>query len=765
MLVTGLWYLLWVMLPVVGTFSKRRVLLVGFVVLSCAVVSYVMLGRLGGPAVGDLSPVSPEAVGTYQLGEFVISFVREPGGAVLNIAHDNRPELSLWRSAPGESFVSAARGREEVSSSRSHFTVEDDVRARLTDQSVESVEKSGDALSISGRLSGGGEDAAYTLSFSLDSGGRLRFIAEVEEPYNRVYLTYASGPEERFFGFGTQYTHFDAKGKKVPIFIGEQGIGRGAQPITFAANLQAGAGGEWHSSYAGVPHYVTSESRSLFLENYEYSSFDLREADKVQVEVFSSRMEGQILSGGSPAELIEQYTEYSGRMRPLPAWISSGAVVGMQGGTEEVRRLHERLKALDTPVAAFWLQDWVGRRQTSFGSQLWWNWELDRKRYPGWENLVADLEEDGTKVMTYVSPLLADPSEKENVRRNLFREAERNGYLVEDPNGEPYMGRITDFSAAHVDLSNPDARDWIKDVIKENVAGAGVSGWMADFAEGLPYDAVLHSGADPESYHNRYAEEWAEVNREAVRELDREDEIVFFNRSGFTRSPGHSTLFWLGDQMVTWDDHDGIKTALTGMLTSGLSGYSLQHSDIGGYTAIDTFPFRYHRSKELLQRWTELAAFTPVFRTHEGNRPEVNHQIYTDRETLRHFSRLVKVYAAWEPYRRGLIEEAADTGLPVVRHPFLHYPDDPQVYDLEEQFMVGPEFMVAPVLDEGAERVEVYLPAGRWTHLWTGEVYGSDEGVNTIARAPVGEPAVFYKKGSEAGERFREELERRNLVQ
>lgn len=82
------------------------------------------------------------------------------------------------------------------------------------------------------------------------------------------------------------------------------------------------------------------------------------------------------------------------------------------------------------------------------------------------------------------------------------------------------------------------------------------------------------------------------------------------------------------------------------MLSGGISGYSLNHPDIGGYTAIDSFPLRYYRSKELLLRWTELAAFTAVFRTHEGNRPEVNHQIYSDDETLRHFSRFAKVYAA-----------------------------------------------------------------------------------------------------------------------
>src|SRR3712207_1843422 len=141
------------------------------------------------------------------------------------------------------------------------------------------------------------------------------------------------------------------KGRKVPIFIQEQGIGRGAQPVTLAADWQADAGGSPYTSGASVPHYVTSEIRSLFLENYEYSSFDLREEDRVQVRVFSSRMRGQVLNGDTPAELIKQYTEYSGRMRPLPEWILNGAVVGLQGGTQKVLGISERLEALETPVA------------------------------------------------------------------------------------------------------------------------------------------------------------------------------------------------------------------------------------------------------------------------------------------------------------------------------------------------------------------------------------------------------------------------------
>jgi sulfoquinovosidase len=198
---------------------------------------------------------------------------------------------------------------------------------------------------------------------------------------------------------------------------------------------------------------------------------------------------------------------------------------------------------------------------------------------------------------------------------------------------------------------------------------------------------------------------------------------------------------------------------VTGLLSSGLSGYSLEHSDIGGYTALDNPLFKYHRSKELLLRWIELGAFTTVFRTHEGNIPEVNHQNYSDKETLLHFARFAKVYAAWKPYRMKLVKEASETGLPVLRHAFIHYPDDSEVPGLKYQFMVGPELMVAPVLDPGEDSAEVYLPADKWVHLWTGERYGSAQrGVYETVSAPIGEPAVFYKEDSAEGIRFREDL-------
>lgn len=707
-----------------------------------------------------------EAVGQAQLGPFEIAVESSPPQIRVGVPGQPR----LWASLPGKSFINAARGEAIVKESRGSFKVKDSIKAFCTQQSITAFEPRPDRLLIKGELActGGETRVPYQLMFQT-VGKQLRFEARVDSKQteiNRIYLTLNSEKTESFFGFGEQFTYFDLKGREVPILVQEQGLGRGAQPITIGANLTAGAGGDWHTTYIAVPQFITSKGRSMFLENSELSLFDLRQDDSLTITVHSSTATGRFLSPGSPLELIEEYTLYSGRMRPLPDWVHRGMIVGMQGGTNVVKKALAELDAQKAPVAAFWLQDWVGQRTTNFGKQLWWNWELDRDRYPGWNEFVADLKLRDIRVMTYVNPFIADVAgKKTNVRRNIFTEARDRGYLIRHPDGSPYLILNTDFSAAMVDLTNPEARRWMKDVIKTELIGSGASGWMADFGEALPFDAKLFSGESAASYHNRYPEEWAALNREAAIEANRDD-IVFFCRAGYSRSPGEATLFWLGDQMVDWDENDGIKSSITGALSGGISGFSLNHSDIGGYTTINNPLKNYHRSKELLLRWSELAAFQTVYRSHEGNRPDENHQFNSDQETLKHFVRFGKIHAAWFEYRKTLMDEAHKHGWPVMRHLYLHYPDDPEVKRLRfEEFLVGSEILVAPVLDPETKTASVYLPKGQWVHLWTGDIKGSTEqGTRIDVDAPPGKPAVFFKKDSAAGLAFRKELEKQGLL-
>lgn len=743
---------------------KRKVisLLVGLLSLAVAIpgVRWSMRQYAQRQIVGSLTfDAERVPAATYGVGAFRLTWSHADGGS-FTVTHQRQPDRVIWNTLPALGFVAAARGSETVTDSSGHFFIEDQVKQVCADQVIHQIEApSTETLTITGQLrcANGQAPVDYTLSFTALQPNQLGFaLALANTSYNRTYLTYASNQDEHFFGFGMQFSYFDFKGKRLPIFVMEPGIGRGEQPITLAANIDAKAGGDWHTTYAGVPHYISSQLRSLFLENYEYAVFDLRLANRVHLQLFASQMQGRILYGESPAELIAEYTSYAGRMRPLPDWLLEGAVVGMQGGTARVREVWAMLQAADTPIAAFWLQDWVGQRTTSFGQQLWWNWELDRTRYPEWDMLQADLEAHGINVMVYVNPFLVDVSANPNHQRNLFQEAAAQGFLVKQPDGTPHMIPMPNFSAGLVDLSNPAARTWLKTVLREQMLTTGAAGWMADFGEGLPYDGKLFSGETAVRYHNRYPEEWARLNRELIAENGMEDTAVFFMRSGYRQSAEYATLFWLGDQLVSWDEHDGIKTAVVGLLSSGMSGFSLNHSDIGGYTAINRPPINYHRSQELLLRWMELSAFTTVYRTHEGNIPNVNVQFYSNTETLAHFSRFARVYRAWAFYRKQLVQEAATTGLPVVRHPFIHYPEDRRIFMLShQQFMVGSELMIAPVLNPHTSKVTVYLPAGRWVHLWSGATYGSPEqGVSITVAAPLGEPGVFYRKDSPIAAEF-----------
>jgi alpha-glucosidase len=684
---------------------------------------------------------------------------------VLRIQHDTYPGRDLWSSVPNRAFVSASSGELKVVERAQHLQLEDRIETRCDQQSLEHTDSSGTKLVLAGMLQcNDNTSIPYTLTLEAIDDEQLELRLELPPSY-RAELIWSDRPDTRVFGFGVQYTYLDLQGRRVPVIVSEQGVGRGLQPLTFAAELQSGAGGAWHNSYAPIPQFMTSDLRAMYLTNSAPSMFDLRHPHLGRVTVFDSKLTARVLAGRDPTELIEIYTRHAGRMRPLPSWILSGAVVGLQGGPAKVEVVVAQLTTLDTPLAAVWLQDWVGQRTVGSGERLWWNWELDRERYPDWEGMLARLRSSGIEVLSYVNPFLVDATEKHGSSRNLFQEAAEQDFLVERPEGGIYLVDQIDFPAALIDLSNPEARSWLIEALEEQLLGSNVRGWMADFGEGLPTDASLADG-DALLWHNHYPEAWAELNRELIERQDDSEQYVFFLRSGYTQSPRSATLFWLGDQLVSWDRFDGIKSAVTGLLSSGFSGFSLQHADIGGFTSIGNPLLPYRRSDELLARWAELAAFTTVFRTHEGLRPAENAQIYDSAESLEHFSAMAKLYAAWQSERSRLVAEAATDGLPVVRHLFLHYPDDPNVLELDRQFLVGRDLLVAPVLDPGRDRVEVYLPAGSgtWIHLWSGDDFEAGQGSWIEVEAPLGQPAAFYRQDSAVGVELVDELRGAGLL-
>ncbi len=700
--------------------------------------------------------------GVFEAGDYRIEF-EDGRRAQLTVTHVDEPDRAIWETRPGKSFIRSAQSYFHVEEHRGSFNIDEYNYRDLTRQKIEAIYQEYDQVVLLGTLRDywGWNSAQFAMIFSESETGHLQFEIDVwdgscwfwfcDESFNQIRLVYASEADEGFLGFGEQFTYDNLKGHRVGILAQEGGVSRGREPFATVLNLLSeGSAGDAYTSYAPVPHYLTTKNRSLFLENTEYSVFDMRDDREVEVRVQSPTMVGRILYGTNPMDLIEEFTEYSGRMKALPEWFGQGAVVGMQGGTDRLYEVWNQLQEYNTPIAAFWIQDWVGKRKTVIGSQLWWNWELDTDHYAGWNTMRADLENADIRLMGYINSFLVDPDGYKPWRRNLFQEALNDELVIYKDNGEPYFITNTDFDAAMLDLTNPTTQTWLKDVIKDEMIAAGFSGWMADFCEALPFDAVMHSGISGATYHNQYPVDWAQLNAEAIAEAGREGDIVFFNRAGFTRSPAYSTLFWEGDQMVTWDEQDGFKSAITGLITGGISGISLNHSDIGGYTSIEKFGFGLKREEDLLLRWMEANAFTAAFRTHEGNQPEANAQFYDNDTTLSHFAKFATVFALLASYRDSLMQEAENKGYPLVRHMYLENPEDPASLTAPYQWMLGSDLLVAPVVEKYTSERSVYLPAGTWVHLWTGETIQSG-GMNITVHAPLGEPPVFYKQGAAVG--------------
>jgi alpha-glucosidase len=260
--------------------------------------------------------------------------------------------------------------------------------------------------------------------------------------------------------------------------------------------------------------------------------------------------------------------------------------------------------------------------------------------------------------------------------------------------------------------------------------------------------------------HNAWPALWARCNREAVDEAVREglapaDEIVYFMRAGGPGSQRHCPLMWAGDQNVDWSEDDGLPSVIPAALSLGLSGHGLHHSDLGGYTTL----YGMKRTKELFMRWAEQSALTIFMRSHEGNRPKENWQFDSDAETLSHLARMTRLHSALAPYLEALVRENSERGLPVMRPIFLHHEEDEAGWAIKDEYLLGPDLLAAPVIEEGAKRRRVHLPAGTWLELWNGSLHIVEDearGRDIEVDAPLGEPPIFAAAGSRWIDLFRE---------
>lgn len=618
-----------------------------------------------------------------------------------------------------------ARGDAEIAMYRGNFAITDRPGAPLTplDCTVSPHEVT--------LFANGGAAARLTLA-----DNRLG-IELLVAGHDRIYLHFYADPDEAVWGGGEQLSYLALNGRAFPMWTSEPGVGRDkTTALTQAMDASGMAGGDyWNTNYP-QPTFLTSRWLAVHCTAQAYSVLDFTDPARHRVEVWAPQTTFELYAATGPQDLIGQLSARFGRQPPLPDWAIGGAIVGLKDGMRSFERL-ENFIAAGTAVAAIWCEDWAGTRETSFGRRLFWDWRRSHQRYPDLPGRIAALASRGIRFLGYANPYLANDG-------ILFEEAAEQGHFCLRQDSEAiYLVDFGEFDCGVIDFTREETRAWFAEkVLGREMLDIGMAGWMADFGEYLPTDVRLADGSDPMEAHNRWPVLWAEVNARAVADRGRTGEAVFFMRAGFSEVQAHCPLLWAGDQSVDFTRHDGIGTVITAALSAGLVGNAYSHSDCGGYTSL----LGNIRTAELLHRWCELAAFAPVMRSHEGNRPDENLQYDSSADLLACFARWSRIHAHLAPYVRHLCNQAADLGLPAQRPLFLHYPDDPSLWTVQDQYLYGADLLVAPVIEAGVAARTVILPGDEaWRHCWSGADW--DPGVHTMA-APIGQPAVFYRPDS-----------------
>jgi alpha-glucosidase len=456
---------------------------------------------------------------------------------------------------------------------------------------------------------------------------------------------------------------------------------------------------------------VSNHGFAFLADTTDRVIFDLCQSNPQQwtVETWDSSVTLNIYDGPQPATAVERLTADTGR-QPLASDVVLAPWNDAIFGSANVRKIASELRAAHIPSGVIWTEDFRGGSFNGDNYQLSREWDVDRTLYPDIEQLAADLHSEGFRFFAYFNTFVDSGT-------NIINDARSANVLIQQKNGSEY-DFLDPFQipTSMVDLTNAAGVSFVQSWLRK-FEGYGFDGWMADYGEWLPADAKLRGGEDPIAYHNIYPRTYHAAALGALHSLPNQDTSVSFVRSGTIRDAPFQPVVWGGDQLTTFATDDGFPTALMKGLNLGLAGIAIYGSDIAGYQNDIAAP----STKELFFRWTTLGALSPVMRTHHGVKAALDWSFASDSDSTAHFARWSQFHAQLWPYLKGAAQQAFEHGMPIMRVLALGWPADDTVWPITDEYLFGPSILVAPVLAQGATNRNVYLPAGTWLPMWSGE--------------------------------------------
>jgi alpha-D-xyloside xylohydrolase len=488
--------------------------------------------------------------------------------------------------------------------------------------------------------------------------------------YSRSYsATFSLSPNEKIFGCGESFQSFDKRGQRVVLWTDDA---NGVQNETL---------------YKPIPFYMSSRGYGVFMHTSSPITVDFGAYfSGANAMMIGDEELDLFIFIGSPKEILSEYTALTGRpeMPPLWSfgfWMSRITYFSQEEGLAVADKL--RVHRIPADVLHFdtgWFEtDWRC------------DYRFSESRFEDPGKMISELKEKGIRTCLWQLPYFVP-------KNSLFQEIIDKDLFVHSPSGNlPYEDAVLDFS-------NPEAVRWYQEKIK-GLLDLGVGVIKVDFGEAAPANGIYASGRTGFYEHNLYPLRY----NKAVYDITRatHGEGIIWARSTWAGSQRYP-LHWGGDAANT---NTAMAATLRGGLSIGVSGFTFWSHDVGGF--VRSAP------EDIYRRWTPFGMLSSHVRTHGA--PPTEPWEYGE-DFLNAFRRADEMRYRLMPYIYAQSKESSLHGWPMMRALFVEYPDDPGSWLVDNQYLLGSDLLVAPLLEEGDSR-DVYLPPGAWIDYQTGREY------------------------------------------
>lgn len=498
----------------------------------------------------------------------------------------------------------------------------------------------------------------------------------------RATMSFHAEPDECFAGTGERFAKMDLSGK------------------TLQLENQDAQGVNNPRAYKNIPFYLSSRSYGVFVHTSAFTKLSLADQStrSTQIVVEQPLLDVFLMGGETPERVLYNYRSLTGFPTILPVW-SFGIWMSRMTyfSEEEVNGICDRLRTEDFPCDVIHLD--TGWFRTDWLCE----WKFNEERFPDPTAFLKRLKENGFRVSLWQLPYVAEGAAQ-------LQEALENKYIATNKNrisgGSNFS--TTDY-AGTIDFSSAKATAWYQGLLK-NLLDMGVVCIKTDFGEDIHLDAA-YENATPEMLHNIYPLLYQKAAWDITKAVTGDG--IAWSRSAWAGSQ-RFPLHWGGDAACSWD---GMAGSLKGGLHLGLSGFGYWSHDVPGFHGVPDF-MNSIISDELYVRWTQFGVFSSHLRYHGTSKREP----YS-------FPRIESIVRRWFKLRYALIpylleqsKQVTYNGFPVLRAMLLQCPEDKVVWHIDDQYFLGDDFLVAPVMNALGRR-DVYLPEGAWVNFFTGVRY------------------------------------------